>query len=153
MWRRLFIRLNNRITALRKVRVPAGNILLILPHCLHNSSCRQDVLRSLDECKLCGQCSLAGIVRTRNDFGVITSIAGGGSQAVIQTRREDVKAVVAVACEKELFQGILEAFPKPVIAILNETPEGPCRNTNVDINKVISAIQSLLDCSRPWPGH
>jgi len=145
MWRRLFIRLNNRITALRRIRVPAANILLILPHCLHHSSCRQDVLRSLDECKLCGKCSLAGIIRTRNDLGMITSIAGGGSQAVIQTQRKDVKAVVAVACEKELFQGIIEAFPKPVIAVLNETPEGPCRNTNVDISKVIAAIESFLD--------
>jgi len=144
MWRKLLIRLNNRITAWRHVRVPPRNILLLLPHCLHNDSCRQDVTKSLEECLLCGKCDLAGIVKARNDYGIIGSVVGGGQQAAIQTRRDEVKVVIAVACDKELCQGIIEVFPKPVVAVSNETPEGPCRNTRVDVGKVISAIESVV---------
>ena len=57
--------------------------------------------------------------------------------------RPEVKAVVAVACEKELVQGIRAAFPKPVVAVPNMTPEGSCRNTVVDPVAVVKAIESL----------
>ncbi|MDD4872698.1 MAG: DUF116 domain-containing protein [Kiritimatiellae bacterium] len=145
MWRRVFIRLSNRVTAWRQARVPARNLLLLLPHCLHNDTCRQNVVRNLDECLHCGKCSISDLVKVRNDYGVIGCIVGGGSQAALQAQREDVKAVVAVACDRELFEGIVSAFPKPVVAISNETPEGPCHNTKVDINKVKVAIESLIE--------
>ena len=59
-------------------------------------------------------------------------------------RDSSVKIVVAVACEKELSDGILAAFPKPVVAVPNLQPEGPCKNTRVNIDAAIAAVKSLI---------
>ena len=61
-----------------------------------------------------------------------------------RAREAGVKAVVAVACEKELKQGIRAAFPKAVIGVINTRPKGPCFDTDVDLNEVERAIEWLL---------
>jgi hypothetical protein len=101
------------------------------------------VVHSLDECKRCGQCSVGALAGIRNDFGVVACVVGGGRDALARTRQPEIKAVVAVACEKELVQGIFAAFPKPVLGILNSTPEGPCKNTLADPAEVMHAIEQL----------
>ena len=139
-----FINLNNRLVRWRHLRVAPQQVLLLLPHCLHKDSCPQNVVHSLSECRRCGQCSLAALAQLRDDLGVVACVVGGGRQALAYTRRKDIKVVVAVACEKELVHGILAAFPKPVFAILNTTPEGPCKNTLADPRKVADAIGTFL---------
>ena len=59
-------------------------------------------------------------------------------------RDPSIKAVVAVACEKALADGIRAVIPKRVIAIPNERPNGPCKNTRVNTAVVRAAIQELL---------
>jgi hypothetical protein len=145
---RLLIDLNNRWVRWRVKGVAPGQLLLLLPHCLHRDSCPQNVVHNLDECRRCGQCSLAALSKLRDDFGVVACVVGGGRQALVHTRRKEIKAVVAVACEKELAFGILAAFPKPVLAITNTTPEGPCRNTLADPAKVAEAIAGLTHIER-----
>lgn len=140
----LMIDLNNRLVRWRRIKVPPHQVLLLLPRCLHRESCPQNVVRSLSECRRCGQCSLAALVQLRDDLGVVACVVGGGRQALAHTRQEGVKAVVAVACDKELIHGILAAFPKPVLAVVNSTPEGPCRNTLADPRAVAEAIGSFL---------
>ncbi len=83
---------------------------------------------------------LSGI---RDDFGVVACMVGGGRDAVARTQQPHIKAVVAVACETELVQGIWASFPKPVLGVVNATPEGPCKNTLANPNEVIKAIESL----------
>jgi uncharacterized protein len=137
------IHLNNRLVRWRRIRVRPCEVLLLLPHCLHKQSCPQNVMHSLDECRRCGQCSVGALAGLRDDFGVVACVAGGGRQALAYVRRPEVKVVVAVACEKELIQGIRAAFPKPVLAVTNTTPEGSCRNTVVDPEAVAKAIASV----------
>ena len=91
---------------------------------------------------------LGGLLAARDEYGVVCSVVGGGQQALAHTRRPDVKAVVAVACERELLQGILAAFPKPVFAVCNARPDGPCRNTRVDLSQVEAALDLLVDTRR-----
>ncbi len=137
------IKWNNRLVHGRRIRVQPDEILLLLPHCLHKQSCPRNVVHSLDECKRCGECSVGALAGVRDDFGVVACVVGGGRQALAHTRNPKIKAVVAVACEKELVQGIFAAFPKPVLGVINITPEGPCKNTLVDPAKVIKAVESL----------
>jgi hypothetical protein len=124
--------------------VAPPHVLLLLPRCLHKESCQQNVVRSLKECQRCGQCSLAALAQLGDDLGVVACVAGGGRQALASARQRDIRIVVAVACRKELLHGIMAAFPKPVLAIVNTTPEGPCRNTLADPLKVAEAIRSVL---------
>jgi hypothetical protein len=75
-------------------------------------------------------------------------MAAGGREALAFVADKQVKAVVAVACEKELSQGILAVFPKPVLGVLNIQTNGPCRNTRLDPQSVRTAVLSMLK-SRP----
>jgi len=143
-YNKLIIQWNNRLVRWRRTKVRPEEILLLLPHCLHKQSCPQDVGHSLDECKHCGGCSVGALRAIRDDFGVMACMVGGGRDALARTQKPEIKAVVAVACEKELAQGILAMFPKPVLGIVNATPEGPCKNTLANPTEVIKAIQSLI---------
>jgi uncharacterized protein len=142
--RSAIIRLNNWVTRRRRVRVPPGHLLLLLPHCLQRSRCEQNVVHNVDQCRRCGQCDLAALLKLRDEFGLLCSLASGGRQALAYVRRADVKAVVAVACEKELLDGIRAAFPKPVLAVPNKTPHGPCHDTVVDLQGVREALGEML---------
>lgn len=141
LFQRAVIRLNNAIVRWRRVKAAPRDVLVLLPHCLHHESCRQDVVRDLDECRRCGKCSLAELVKARDDYGVLCCVVGGGRQALARLKAPGVKAVVAVACGKELVAGIWAAFPKPVLAVPNLTPDGPCRNTQADIAAVVAAVE------------
>jgi len=71
--------------------------------------------------------------------------ATGGGMAVKLVRDPGVKAVVAIACEKELFMGLLTTIPKPVLAVKNLLPHGPCVNTGVSIQNVREALLELIE--------
>ena len=54
------------------------------------------------------------------------------------------KAVVAVACERELLSGIYDSGIIPVFGIVNIRAYGPCFNTSVNIDELQSAIENFL---------
>ncbi|MDI6775421.1 MAG: DUF116 domain-containing protein [Verrucomicrobiota bacterium] len=145
MLRGLIIRWNNVWVRKRRARVPPANLLLLLSRCLQRSLCRRKVARDPAECERCGGCDVAGLLALRDELKVQCRIADGGREALALTRDQSVRAVVAVACEKELFEGIRGAFPKPVLAILNETPNGPCHDTRVDVEGVRAAAREIIE--------
>jgi hypothetical protein len=57
---------------------------------------------------------------------------------------DDIHAVVAIACEKELQEGMGGVFPKPGLGIINIRPHGPCTDTDVDLEEVEEAIKWFL---------
>lgn len=144
MIRSALIRLNNAVVRLRAPRVAPGNLLLLFPHCLQNSRCERNVVHDVDACARCGRCRLADLLKLRDAYGLLCCLASGGRQALARVRKPDVKAVVAVACEKELIDGIRAAFPKPVLAVPNLRPHGPCKDTDTDLATIRTAVESLL---------
>jgi len=144
MLSRIIIFMNNLLNRFRKLKAKPENILLLVPHCLQITSCGRNVIHDIDQCAHCGQCNVTEILKIRDKYGIQCSIASGGRQAIAMVRDSSVRTVVAVACEKELSDGILAAFPKPVVAIPNERPEGPCKNTRVNMESAEKAIQALI---------
>jgi len=141
--RGVLIAANNWLVRHARRRVQPANLLVLLPRCLQRAGCGQAVIEDLDACRQCGQCDVAALLRLRAETGVRFCMAGGGRAAAARTRRPEVQAVVACACEKELLDGIRAAFPKPVLAVRNDTPEGFCCNTRVDIGCLREAIREL----------
>lgn len=139
----LLIRLNNHWARRRLRKVPMSALILLAPHCLQRRSCDRKVRIDLDECARCGECDLAGLLELRERYGVRGVLASGGRQALQTVRSADVRGVIAIACEKELIDGICAAFPKPVLGICNRRPEGPCLNTRVDLQRVDDALRTL----------
>src|SRR5210317_2240374 len=122
MLSRLIISANNFANKFRSLRAKPENILLLVPHCLQITSCGRNVIHDIDQCAHCGQCNVTEIIKVRDKYGIQCNIASGGRQALDMVRDASVKTVVAVACQKELSDGILAAFPKPVVAVPNEQP-------------------------------
>ncbi len=140
----LVIGLSNLLTHARRKRVKPENLLLMFPHCLQWSDCPQNITRDIANCKLCGKCKIAKLIELSRERGIKYEVASGGRLALIKVKDPDIKAVVAVACKKELRQGILAAFPKAIIGVVNIFRKEPCKDTDVDTSEVERAIDWFL---------
>ncbi len=139
-----FIEVNNSLVRASSRLVSGDRLLLLLPHCLQSFDCPHRVTSEVRNCRRCGGCEIADLITMCDSYGVRMSIATGGTLArrvIVETRP---KAIVAVACERDLTSGLQDAYPIPVIGVLNERPHGPCRNTRVDLSKVEAAINFFL---------
>jgi len=143
--RRILIRLNNRIIYLLRVKVSPEKILILVPHCLQNSECKAKIVEDVNNCQGCGRCPAADLFETAKKFKVKLFVASGGTLARQTVRRLKIKAIVAVACERELISGIVGSLPLPVIGIINQRPNGPCRETDVEIAKVGKALEFFIE--------
>ncbi|NCC52908.1 MAG: DUF116 domain-containing protein [Spartobacteria bacterium] len=145
MFRRVLIDLNNRITRARSVRVAPGHLLLLAPRCLQHTGCDHNLGPEMLHCQACGRCNIGELVALGRELGIICRMAAGGREALAFVKDERVRAVVAVACEKELFEGICASLPKPVLGVYNQQNNGPCRDTSVDMAAVRRAITAMLE--------
>lgn len=141
---RAVVRCNNAITRLRRIRIRPENLLLLLPHCLQNGACDRNIRHDVSRCGRCGRCDVSELLALRDKYGLRCSLVSGGRQALAALRRPEVRAVVAVACEKELCDGIRASLPKPVLAVPNLRPNGPCKDTRVLLADVEAAVRELL---------
>ena len=148
------IALNNLIVRTRSKKVRPENLLLLLSSCLQNSKCKQNLAHEVGNCKRCGGCKVGELLNLADRSGVRPFLATGGKIALLEARKAEIKAIVAVACEKDLREGILAAFPKRVLAVVNIRTCGPCRDCSVDVAEVEQAVQTLLenDNERGTPG-
>ena len=147
-----FIELNNHLIRSNQHRTKPGRILLLLPHCIQDFNCQIRITGNIKNCEGCGKCEIKDLIELADQYQVKIAVATGGTLArriVVENRPE---AIVAVACELDLTSGIQDAYPIPVIGILNERPFGPCINTKADIQKVKQALLSFLE-SKTFPGH
>jgi hypothetical protein len=147
-----FIEVNNSLVRASSRLVEGDRLLLLLPHCLQSFDCPHRVTSEVRNCRRCGGCEIAHLIAMCDSYGIKMSIATGGTLArrvIVETRP---KAIVAVACERDLTSGIQDAYPIPVIGVLNERPFGPCRNTSVDLATVEAAIGFFLDNGSRMPG-
>ena len=141
----LLVKLNNFITRLRRPRVRPEELLLLVPHCLQVGTCEKNVRGDVDSCGRCGKCPISGILELRDRYGIRVELVSGGRKAVAAAKSGEIRAVVAIACAKELSAGLKAIFPKAVVAVTNEQPEGPCVNTCVDLARVEHEIKKLLN--------
>jgi len=141
---RIVIGLSNFATRIRRTRVQPDGLLLIFPVCLQCSTCPNDIVSDVHNCKRCGRCKVCDLVGLSEKYGCRIEAATGGRLALAKVKDPHVRAVVAVACHKELREGIVASFPKPVIGVVNTWPSGPCKETDVELDGVERAIQWFL---------
>ncbi|MGI5838355.1 MAG: DUF116 domain-containing protein [bacterium] len=139
-----FIELNNYLVRLAAPVVKPEKLLLLIPHCLQNTECPHKITNDIGNCQRCGRCKISELLSLCDEYGANMAVATGGTLARQFVRRYRPQAIVAVACERDLSSGIQDTAPLPVLGVLNERPEGPCRNTQVDLRKVKEAIEFFL---------
>ena len=142
---RSFIAINNQLVLSNSHRTRAEKILLLLPHCVQDFDCDVKITGNIRNCRKCGKCEIKDLLELAEKHAIQIAVATGGTLArriIVKNRPE---AIVAVACELDLTTGIQDAYPLPVVGILNKRPNGPCINTRVDIETVREAVLYFLE--------
>lgn len=142
--KRSFIEVNNNLVQAMHIKTTPNKLLLLAPHCLQNSECVHKVTGNIDNCHRCGRCGVNDILKLRELYGIRIGMATGGTLARKYVQDYRPKAIVAIACERDLTSGILDANPIPVLGITNLRPNGPCNNTEFSFQRVNESIKSFL---------
>lgn len=143
-----FIVINNQLVVSNSHRIEAKKILLLLPHCTQDFDCDVKITGNIKNCRKCGRCEIKDLLELAEQYAVQIAVATGGTLARRIIVKNKPEAIVAVACELDLTTGIQDAYPLPVIGVLNKRPFGPCINTTVDIEKVREALLYFLERRR-----
>jgi hypothetical protein len=140
-----FVEVNNLLVKAKISDSKPQRILLLMPHCLQFNECAIKITTDANKCQACGKCKIKDLVMLAKKHHVHLSVATGGTLARRRVAEAKPQAIIAVACERDLTSGIQDAYPLPVIGILNDRPFGPCFNTSVDIAKVSEALEFLAN--------
>jgi uncharacterized protein len=119
-----FVRFSNAVV--RASHHPGhGKTIILIPRCL-KPEVRKEVLD----------------MGARSGVGVFTATGGGEARQII--RRERPSGVIGVACERDLISGISDVAPRiATLGVANKRPEGPCKNTLVDLDELRAAIETF----------
>jgi uncharacterized protein len=107
-------------------KVGKGELLLLIPRCLSKET-------------LNGVLDIAG----RYEVPVFVATRGQLARRVIRERRP--RAVVAVACERDMVSGLHDVAGKiPVLGLTMTLPAGPCKDALLDLPKLEEWVKSYV---------
>ncbi|MEP0828470.1 MAG: DUF116 domain-containing protein [bacterium] len=122
-----FLKIHNMILGSRPPRTEPKRLLVLMPRCLTKENNIR--LREL-----------------RDRYGFQMATVDGGTEARLKIKEIHPRVVIAIACERDLISGFREVNPYiPVIGFPNRRPEGPCKNTCVDLSSIEQAIMRCLN--------
>ena len=123
----------NRLAERRHRRVGKGELLVLIPRCLSKPA-------------LDGVLAIAG----RYDVPVFVATRGQLARRVIRERRP--RAVVAVACERDMMTGLRDVAGRlPVLGLTMQLPNGPCRDAMLDLDTMDRWVRSLVGVAPTAP--
>ncbi len=140
---RSYIAVNNNLVKSKKLNMTDKQLMILLPHCLQDADCPHKITMDIENCQHCGNCCISELITIGKQYHAQVKVATGGTLA--RKFIEDCRpaGVIAVACERDLSQGIQDIGALPVYGVLNCRPNGPCYNTSVDMEQVEKALQMI----------
>lgn len=128
-----FVRVCNNLARAKKPNYKDERLLLLLPRCL-----AKDELRQINELK--------------DFYPIMIHIVSGGELARKKVKETRPTAVIGVACERDLVSGIRDVGTRfSVIGIPNQRPLGPCKETHIDMQELVSAIEFFVGPPKTLP--
>ncbi|MBN2011720.1 DUF116 domain-containing protein [candidate division KSB1 bacterium] len=121
-----FIKVSNSLIKTTRRHINNQKILILIPRCLTIAVQKE-------------------IKQLAQKYGCLIFTVPGGELARKIIARERPKAVIGVACERDLISGIRDVSSIPVIGVPNQRPEGPCKNTIVNFRDIEEAILHFLN--------
>ncbi|MCD6418272.1 DUF116 domain-containing protein [bacterium] len=119
-----------------KNRFSAKRLLILLPHCIQWHKCPWKITWSIENCRKCNKCPLGKLVDLHGKSGISIYVATGGTVARRVVMEARPTMILAVACPRDLSEGMVDVYPIPVYGILLSRPNGPCFDTYLEIEKV-----------------
>ncbi len=118
-----FVKVYNSVSKAVKKPHPNEKLLVLLPRCL----VKDELKKIMDFKKI---------------YPIEICTVSGGELARKKVKEFRPTAIIGVACERDLVSGIKDVGEKfSVIGIPNKRPNGPCKDTYVDIDELEKAIK------------
>ena len=120
------VKVYNALALLRGRKVGTGELLLLIPRCLSKET-------------------LDGVLGIAGRYGVPVFVATRGQLARRVIRERRPRAVVAVACERDMVIGLHDVAGKvPVLGLTMTLPSGPCKDAGLDLGKLEEWVRAYV---------
>jgi uncharacterized protein len=120
------VKVYNALAVARGRKVGQGELLLLIPRCL-------------------SKVTLDGVLGVAGKYGVPVFVATRGQLARRVIRERRPRAVVAVACERDMVSGLHDVAGKiPVLGLTMTLPSGPCKDASLDLNQLEEWVQAYV---------
>ncbi len=89
--------------------------------------------------------TLDGVLGIAGKYGVPVFVATRGQLARRVIRERRPRAVVAVACERDMVSGLHDVAGRlPVLGLTMQLPNGPCKDASLDLGKMEEFVKKYL---------
>ena len=120
------VKVYNALALLRGRKVGTGELLLLIPRCLSKET-------------------LDGVLGIAGRYGVPVFVATRGQLARRVIRERRPRAVVAVACERDMVSGLHDVAGKiPVLGLTMTLPSGPCKDALLDLHQLEDWVRAYV---------
>jgi hypothetical protein len=120
------VKVYNALAVARGRKVGTGELLLLIPRCL-------------------SKVTLDGVLGIAGKYGVPVFVATRGQLARRVIRERRPRAVVAVACERDMVSGLHDVAGKiPVLGLTMTLPSGPCKDASLDLGQLEQWVRSYV---------
>jgi hypothetical protein len=120
------VKVYNALALLRGRKVGKGELLLLIPRCLSKDT-------------------LDGVLGIAGRYGVPVFVATRGQLARRVIRERRPRAVVAVACERDMVSGLHDVAGRiPVLGLTMTLPSGPCKDALLDLGQLEDWVRAYV---------
>ncbi|MFZ5623365.1 MAG: DUF116 domain-containing protein [Gemmatimonadota bacterium] len=120
------VKVYNGLAVARNRKVGSGELLLLVPRCLSRET-------------------LDGVLGVAGKYGLSVFVATRGQLARRVIRERRPRAVVAVACERDMVSGLHDVAGKvPVLGLTMTLPSGPCKDATLDLPKLEEWVRTFV---------
>ncbi len=120
------VKVYNALALLRGRKVGKGEMLLLIPRCLSKET-------------------LDGVLGIAGRYGVPVFVATRGQLARRVIRERRPRAVVAVACERDMVSGLHDVAGKvPVLGLTMTLPSGPCKDAGLNLVQLEEWVKAYV---------
>lgn len=120
------VKVYNALAVLRGRKVGAGELLVLIPRCLSRET-------------------LDGVLGIAGKYNVPVFVATRGQLARRVIRERRPRAVVAVACERDMVSGLHDVAGKvPVLGLTMTLPAGPCKDARLNLGQLEEWVRAYV---------
>jgi uncharacterized protein len=120
------VKVYNTLALMRGRKVGQGELLVLIPRCLSKET-------------------LDGVLGVAGQYGVPVFVATRGQLARRVIRERRPRAVVAVACERDMVSGLHDVAGKiPVLGLTMTLPSGPCKDASVNLGQLEEWVRAYV---------
>ncbi len=120
------VKVYNALALRRGRKVGEGELLVLIPRCLSKAT-------------------LDGVLGIAGEYRVPVFVATRGQLARRVIRERRPRAVVAVACERDMVSGLHDVAGKiPVLGLTMTLPSGPCKDASVNLGQFEEWVRAYV---------